>query len=77
MGILGPYKGFQGSVEYDAGIFLIRLLHIDDAISTTCKNAPEVESAFEELVDDYLDTCEQIGKEPKEPTNPQASQEAK
>jgi predicted HicB family RNase H-like nuclease len=67
MTTLAPYKGFQGSAEYDAGSLFIRVLHIEDAVSTTCGTASEVDAAFRELVDDYLETCREIGKEPNKP----------
>jgi len=67
MTTLPPYKGFQGAVEYDAGVLFIRLLHITDAVSTTCDAASEVEHAFRELVDDYVETCREIGAEPNRP----------
>jgi|SRR5580658_674246 predicted HicB family RNase H-like nuclease len=67
MSVLRPYKGYQGSVEYDDGILYIRLLHIEDSISTTCATAQEVTPAFHELVDDYIATCKSLGEEPNRP----------
>lgn len=67
MSVLRPYKGYQGSVEYDDGILYIRLLHIEDSISTTCASAQDVISAFRELVDDYIETCKALGEEPNRP----------
>src|SRR5437762_1854181 len=61
---LPVYKGFQGAVEYDDGSLLVRLLHIEDAISATCQNAKEVLSTFHELVDDYIATCAELGDPP-------------
>jgi predicted HicB family RNase H-like nuclease len=67
MTTLTPYKGFQGAVEYDGGALFIRLLHIDDTVSTTCVDASEVEMKFRELIDEYIETCKEIGKEPDRP----------
>jgi predicted HicB family RNase H-like nuclease len=61
------YKGYQASVEYESGELLIQLLHIDDFVSTTCGVAAEVETAFRELVDDYLATCAETGRAPNKP----------
>lgn len=61
------YKDYVGSVVYERGRLTITLLHIDDAISTQCDAASEAQGAFEELVDDYLETCKQLGKEPAKP----------
>jgi predicted HicB family RNase H-like nuclease len=61
------YKGYQGSIEYEDGQLIIQLLHIDDFITTTCDSAGQAETAFQELVDDYLVTCEETGRAPKKP----------
>jgi predicted HicB family RNase H-like nuclease len=61
------YKGFQGSVEFEDGRLVIRILHIDDLIATEIDSASQAQSAFEELVDDYVATCEELGKEPCKP----------
>lgn len=61
------YKGYQGSIEYEDGELIIQLLHIDDFISTTCDSAAEAEMAFHELIDDYLQTCEETGRAPDKP----------
>ena len=67
MTTLPVYKGFQGSVEYDDGTLLIRILHIDDFISTTCDYASKAVAEFRDLVDDYLATCTEKGDEPNRP----------
>jgi predicted HicB family RNase H-like nuclease len=67
MTTLQPYKGFQGSVEYDNGVLFIRILHIDDSVSTICDAASQVEPSFRELVDDYIETCRSLGQEPNRP----------
>jgi predicted HicB family RNase H-like nuclease len=61
------YKGYQASVDYEDGHLVIQLLHIDDFISTICHDAGEVEREFHKLVDEYLETCRQLGREPKKP----------
>lgn len=61
------YNRFQGSVEFEKGRLLIQVLHIDDTVIGECDKASEVQSCFEELVDDYIETCELVGKDPCKP----------
>lgn len=63
------YKGFQGSVEFSVedGVIHGKVLHINDLISYEADNLPQLISAFEEAVDDYVDTCAEIGKVPDKP----------
>lgn len=63
------YKDYQGSVEYEDGHLVIQILHIADTITTTVDNASQAQSAFEELVDDYVETCKELGKQPCKPFN--------
>lgn len=61
------YKGYQGSVSYEDGVLFVRLLHIDDFIEASCTDAEQVQPLFEELVEDYLETCRAVGKQPSKP----------
>jgi len=61
------YKEYQGAVEFEDGHLVIQVLHIDDSISATCDSAGASQAVFEELVDDYLATCQLVGKEPSKP----------
>ena len=58
------YKDFQGSVCFEDGTLVLQILHIDDLIVAECDSASKVEQTFQELVDDYLETCAATGKEP-------------
>jgi predicted HicB family RNase H-like nuclease len=58
------YKDYQGSVEFEDGHLVVRILHIDDLITTNIDSATAAQKAFEELVDDYVATCAELGKEP-------------
>ena len=51
------YKDFQGSVSFEDGTLVVQILHIDDLIVAECDSASKVEQTFQELVDDYLETC--------------------
>lgn len=63
------YKGYQARIEYDDDdrIFWGRLAGINDIISFHADNVEELRMAFEEAVDDYLETCAKRGKEPQKP----------
>jgi len=63
------YKSYVGTVEYseeDSCLFG-RLLGINDVISYEGESVAGLRTAFQEAVDDYLETCEKIGKTPQRP----------
>ena len=59
-----PYKGFQGSVEFEGSVLVIGLSRIDDLVTTEITDASHAQAAFEELVEDYLASCADLGKDP-------------
>ena len=63
------YKGYIARIEFDErdNIFVGRLLGIKDSITFHADNVAELRFAFEEAVDDYLETCQTIGKSPEKP----------
>jgi predicted HicB family RNase H-like nuclease len=61
------YKDYLGSVCFEDDHLVIQILHIDDFITTECDRASEAQSAFEELVDDYIATCAELNKTPSKP----------
>lgn len=61
------YRDYQGGVEFEDGKLVLTILHIDDLITTEVDSASEVEATFAELVEDYLATCAELGKEPNKP----------
>ena len=60
------HNGYQARVEFDAedGVFVGRIAGIDDIVSFHSDTVEGLVAAFEEAVDDYLDTCKRIGKRP-------------
>jgi predicted HicB family RNase H-like nuclease len=60
------YKGYQARVDFDAddGIFVGRIAGIDDNVGFHAESVKDLVEAFHEAVDDYLETCAQIGKSP-------------
>ena len=65
------YKGYLGSIEYspEDGFLIGEMLGISDSASYHGFSVEEVRSAFTEAVDDYLDLCAEIGKNPETPYN--------
>ena len=63
------YKGYIGKVEIDeeAGILYGEVINIRDVITFEGKSVDEVQKAFRESVDDYLDFCAQRGESPEKP----------
>jgi predicted HicB family RNase H-like nuclease len=63
------YKGYHATVEFrpDDGLLYGRVLDLSDTVVFEVQNASDVQSAFEGAVDDYLDFCAEIGKDPEKP----------
>jgi predicted HicB family RNase H-like nuclease len=61
------YKGYAARVEYDGDdeIFTGRIAGIRDSVSFHADTVKGLQDAFHEAVDDYLDTCAKLGKEPQ------------
>ncbi len=66
MNSLMEYKGYHAKIEFSADdmIFVGRVLGINDTIAFDGDTIPELEAAFRESIDDYLETCAEIGKAP-------------
>ena len=66
MSDLLTYKGYNGSAHYSAAdeVFYGKLEGIDDLVSYEGTSVKELIKAFNEAVEDYLETCREIGKEP-------------
>lgn len=63
------YKGYYGSVHLDQDelIFYGKLQYIRAIVTYEGNTARQLRKAFEEAVDDYLDTCTQKNITPEEP----------
>ena len=63
------YKSFQGTVIYDgeAKIFHGEVAGLKDVVTFQGRTVDELDQAFKDSVDDYLDWCEERGKEPEKP----------
>lgn len=61
------YKGYSARIAYDDedGLFTGRLAGIRDGIGFHSDTVKGLRDAFHEAVEDYIETCEKIGKEPQ------------
>lgn len=63
------YKGYTANISFDddASLFVGRIAGIRDCILFQGSNAEELRHDFHEAVDEYLETCAEIGKAPQKP----------
>jgi predicted HicB family RNase H-like nuclease len=64
---LMQHKGFKALVEFDGDdeIFVGRVLGLRDVVGFHADSVAGLKQAFHEAVDDYVETCRKIGKEPE------------
>jgi len=60
------YKDYYASVHFSAEdeVFHGKILGISDLVTFEGASVKELKKAFHEAVEDYLDTCKQLKKEP-------------
>ena len=61
------YKGYRGTYEPDQGLLFGRVVGIRDVITFVGQTPAEVEEAFQQSVDDYLDFCRERGERSASP----------
>jgi len=63
------YKEYLGSAEVSQkdGCLHGKILFIQDLVTYEAETVPELEKAFQAAVEDYLETCNQVGKDPDRP----------
>ncbi len=61
------YKDYQAKVEFEDNCLVIHVLHINDFLAAECDQASDVQGTFENLIDEYLSDCEELGHEPDKP----------
>jgi predicted HicB family RNase H-like nuclease len=63
------YKGYTGHVEFDdeSGIFHGEVLDMKDVITFQGKSVEEIEQAFCDSIDDYLEFCIERNEEADKP----------
>lgn len=60
------YKNYYATVHFSAAdeVFYGKIIAINDLVNFEGSSVKELKIAFEEAVDDYLETCKEIGKTP-------------
>ena len=63
------YKDYEGTAELDMTrrVCRGRILFIDDVVTYEAASPEFLQQEFEAAVDDYLQTCLRVGKEPQRP----------
>ena len=61
------HKGYQASVEFEDGTLFIKILHISDLVIGECDSAAAVQATAEALIEEYIETCKELGREPQVP----------
>jgi predicted HicB family RNase H-like nuclease len=63
------YQRYSARIEYDDedGILTGRIAGIRDGVGFHADSVDALKVAFHEAVDDYIETCAKIGKEPQKP----------
>jgi len=63
------YKGYCGQVSYDeeAKLFHGEVVGLRDVITFQGTSVDELEQAFKDSVDEYLDFCKELGRAPEKP----------
>ena len=65
------HKGYLAHVEFDAdeNLFVGRLTGIEDVVGFHGASVDALRRAFEEAVDDYLETCRKLRRAPRRPAS--------
>lgn len=63
------YKGYAARIEYsdEDGCFIGHIAGIKDVVGFHAESAKELRAAFEDAVNDYLKTCDKLGRAPQKP----------
>ena len=61
------YKGYTANIEFrsEDECFVGHIAGIKDIVGFHAESLSEVQTVFEEAVDDYLNACDQVGKPPQ------------
>ena len=63
------YKGYSAHIEYseEDRCLVGHIAGITDIVGFHADTVPELQKAFEDAVEDYLETCERLNKPPQKP----------
>ena len=61
------YKGYKASIYFDEKdkMFVGEVFGISDSLNFHGRSIDELEEAFHDCIENYLEICEKIGKEPQ------------
>lgn len=61
------YNGYIGTIEYsqEDKCFFGKIDMINDLVTFEATNANDLEENFKNAVDEYIETCKQLGREPQ------------
>ncbi len=61
------YKGYRGVIDYSDqdSVLYGKIIGIDDLVTFEGSSVEEIKSAFFDAVDNYLETCKELGKNPE------------
>ena len=67
MSSLMEYKGYHAKIEFDNydKIFVGTVIGLNDVLAFHGKTVDELERSFRNCIDDYIDLCEEIDKQPE------------
>ena len=60
------YKDFIATIHYSTidEVFFGKIEGINDLVTFEGENVKDLKKAFEEALDDYIELCKEVGKEP-------------
>ena len=63
------YRGFAATIDFDPEDMILvgRVAGINDVVGFHADDGKTLIAAFHEAVDDYVETCAKVGKEPEKP----------
>lgn len=63
------YQGYAARIEFSSEdeCFIGHIAGIKDVVGFHGESVSELKSAFEEAVNDYIETCNKVGKTPQKP----------
>ena len=63
------HKGYSARIEYsdEDACFVGHIAGINDVVGFHGETVSELRAAFKEAVDDYLEACKKVGKQPQKP----------
>ena len=67
MNSLLEYKGYHATITYDADVVLFvgEVFGIADSLNFHGSSIEELKQMFAQSIDNYLDLCKQVGKDPE------------